>query len=314
MRTPLSLLTLSTIGLPLMAVAATSTTYSDVPRDAWYAGYVSQATQLDIVAGYRDENGRLTGEFGPTDPVTVAQVLKMAVVGAGYDLNDYTVGDAWRDVWYGPYIGVAQNEKFSFFINRKSNFEAPATRGEVAQIVADAFRVWLSGDTAEPFKDVPSGNAYARAINQLYADEVVTGDTDAYGHTTGSFRPGDRINRAEAVKLVMRAYEIYGQPAENDGDVDDGETNTGPDAPEVTVVSYNEEGFTMSSLYIEPGTAVRFENQSAESITIVSDPTLTETLTIRPGRGAAYTFRTAGTYLIRNQMSGAHTITIQVTE
>ncbi len=206
------LLSLSIIGLPLAAVAATITTYEDVPPSAWYAGYVSQATTLDIVAGYRDSNGKLTGKFGPSDNVTVAQSLKMATVAAGYDASKYTVSDAWHDVWYGPYVGVAQTENFSFFLDRKTNFNNQASRGELAQIVADAFLLAKSTDTT-PFTDVPSTDTNIGAINRLYADGIISGDTDAYGHTTNTFRPNDKINRAEGVKLIMRAYEKYGKVA-----------------------------------------------------------------------------------------------------
>ncbi|MBP9750701.1 MAG: S-layer homology domain-containing protein, partial [Candidatus Peribacteraceae bacterium] len=91
----LSLLSLSIIGLPIIASAATVTVYDDVPENAWFAGYVHQATTLDIVGGYRDTNGRLTGKFGPSDKLTIAQALKMSVVAAGYDPTEYTVGDNW---------------------------------------------------------------------------------------------------------------------------------------------------------------------------------------------------------------------------
>lgn len=311
----ISLLSLSIIGLPIIASAATVTIFDDVPENAWFAGYVHQATTLNIVGGYRDANGRLTGKFGPSDNVTVAQVLKMSVEAAGYDSTEYTVGDNWVSLWYGPYVGVAQTERFSFFLDRTTGFENPATRGEVAQIVADAFRVWLDGDTAHPFSDVPQNNEHAKAIDQLFADEVISGDTDAYGHTTGSFRPGDRINRAEAVKLVMRAYEVYGTPAENSGtrDEEDTDPKTEPDAPTVSVVSYTDaSGFSPANYFIQPGTTVRFENQSTMDLKVVSDPALDEVFTVKPGATHAYTFHKAGTYMYRNDLSASDTAIIYV--
>lgn len=311
----LSLLSLSIIGLPIIASAATVTVYDDVPENAWFAGYVHQATTLDIVGGYRDTNGRLTGKFGPSDKLTIAQALKMSVVAAGYDPTEYTVGDNWVSLWYGPYVGVAQTERFSFFLDRTTGFENAATRGEVAQIVADAFRVWLSGDTAHPFKDVPENSKHAKAIDQLYVDGVISGDTDAYGHTTGSFRPGDSINRAEAVKLVMRAYEVYGAPAEDDEANEDTDPKTEPNAPTVSVVSYSDaNGFSPASYFIEPGTTVRFENQSTTDLKVTSEPALTEIFTVKPGATHAYTFHKTGTYMVKNGLQMSDSMTVYVVE
>lgn len=45
------------------------------------------------------------------------------------------------------------------------------------------------------------------AILQLTADGVLQGDTDANG--TRRFRPLDTLNRAEAVKILLKAKEIY---------------------------------------------------------------------------------------------------------
>lgn len=47
--------------------------FSDVPSNAWFAAYVGFAKAHDIVGGYAD------GRFGPSDPMTRAQVAKVVV-------------------------------------------------------------------------------------------------------------------------------------------------------------------------------------------------------------------------------------------
>ena len=55
-------------------------TFSDVDADAWFTPYVTTAFNWNIVDGYRNTAGKLTGKFGPFDPVTRAQAAKIGVL------------------------------------------------------------------------------------------------------------------------------------------------------------------------------------------------------------------------------------------
>jgi hypothetical protein len=57
--------------------------YADVRTDAWYAPYVSFVIEEGIAQGYREEAGKPTGEFGVGNPVTYAEILKMAMEAGG---------------------------------------------------------------------------------------------------------------------------------------------------------------------------------------------------------------------------------------
>ena len=54
-------------------------TFDDVAEDAWYYAYVESAVQLEIVNGYTDAQGNLTGLFGPNDTVTRSAAAKILV-------------------------------------------------------------------------------------------------------------------------------------------------------------------------------------------------------------------------------------------
>lgn len=52
--------------------------FTDVYSGEWYAPYVLYAYGEGYVQGYKDEDGNLTGEFGPGNPVTRSEIAKMA--------------------------------------------------------------------------------------------------------------------------------------------------------------------------------------------------------------------------------------------
>lgn len=61
------------------AKAMTKQVFDDVPASHWAVGYVAKATELGIINGYGN------GKFGPSDPVTYEQMVKMLVCSLGYD-------------------------------------------------------------------------------------------------------------------------------------------------------------------------------------------------------------------------------------
>jgi len=78
--------------------------FSDVPDDAWFAGYVSKAKRKGIVKGYED------GTFKPGKTVNQVELLKIAFESFGIDLVDYpitSISDSGS--WYAPYLQYALN-------------------------------------------------------------------------------------------------------------------------------------------------------------------------------------------------------------
>ena len=86
--------------------------FTDVEEDAWYASYVNTAAKLGIVEGYTDEEGELTGEYGPSDYITRAAFAKMVVNAAGLE-EDTTDAPHFSDVedgaWYYEFVETAYN-------------------------------------------------------------------------------------------------------------------------------------------------------------------------------------------------------------
>lgn len=188
-------------------------TFVDVSNSAWFSAYVKEAAEAGIVSGYKDEYGRPTGKFIPQNNITVAEALKIASEGAGYDENAYaTVLQSGSDHWSSAYLSVARGEEFP--VASRSTVERHATRAEVAALIAAAFRVNVQTSVLNRYTDVNTVTAYGTSIEALSRDGIIEGDTTETGEAVGTFRPTELINRAEVTKMVMKARATYGMPGE----------------------------------------------------------------------------------------------------
>ena len=66
--------------------------FSDVPKDAWYAGYVGYCANAGYVKGYDTFEG---GRFGPSDYVTGYQATAMILRAMGWGVNGEFEGGNW---------------------------------------------------------------------------------------------------------------------------------------------------------------------------------------------------------------------------
>lgn len=86
--------------------------FSDVPSDQWFYGYVSALAKNKILEGYRDGNGNLTGRFGPGDFVNRAEASKILLLAAGIP-SKLTPATPFIDVnpsdWFYEYVTSAYN-------------------------------------------------------------------------------------------------------------------------------------------------------------------------------------------------------------
>jgi hypothetical protein len=185
---------------------------TDVPLDEWFAEFVEEAAALNLISGYRDDEGYPTGEFGPADFVTIEQLAKMAVTAAGIDL--YACGDSLRNTsakerWSKQYIQCAEYLRFAVFSDGSVKLSRPADRAEVVVTVLQAFDVRISPVSGTVFEDVTRATPFGNAIETTARDGVVSGYTDSNGNPTGYFGPGDPVNRAETAKIFSLSSKTY---------------------------------------------------------------------------------------------------------
>jgi hypothetical protein len=188
---------------PSLSVTVNQTTISfrDVPTSSWFAPFIAELIQKGIVSGYADKLGHPLGIFGPGNPVTYAEVAKMAILGAGLSPStDTPKNRSAQNQWSASYIAKAEELALSPY-TPSINVNQPISRAEALEAILEAFQIPMTVSTSV-YTDVPVQTPYAQAILTATALGIVNGDTDADGKPTGSFRPNDSINRAEAAKIL----------------------------------------------------------------------------------------------------------------
>jgi len=92
-------------------------------------GWLSSSSfETGIAEGYKDQSGQLTGQFGVDQPVTYAEVLKMALQAAGAKLSGGTPRNpSAQNTWASAYVKQAEDDHLSVFVPTL-DVNAPATR------------------------------------------------------------------------------------------------------------------------------------------------------------------------------------------
>ena len=186
---------------------------SDVPTEEWFAPFVKDAAELNLISGYRNSEGSPTGEFGPADFVTVEQLAKMAVLAAGidpYGCGDTLKNTSAKDRWSHRFVQCAEYHRWAIFSDGSINVSEYANRSDVVVTVLQAFSVRISPVSGTVFEDVTRSTPFGNAIETSAQDGVVSGYTDSNGNPTGYFGPGDPVNRAETAKIFSLSSKIYG--------------------------------------------------------------------------------------------------------
>ncbi|ALM09746.1 MAG: S-layer protein [Candidatus Peribacter riflensis] len=186
--------------------------FRDVPKDAWFAPYVRDVVGKGIVSGYRESDGTLKGLFGPDDPLTIAELAKIAVQVALVDLSSCGSGlknATAAGMWAEPYVRCAERRGWAVYADGSGDVQRLASRAQVVATLLQALGVKIEPRTGGVFRDVDSSVEFAAAVEMAARAGVVSGDADAQGNPTGLFRPVDPVNRAEVAKIVAQAVQIY---------------------------------------------------------------------------------------------------------
>ena len=106
--------------------------FSDVSKDAWYAGYVGYCANAGYIKGYDPFEG---GRFGPTDYVTGYQATAMILRAMGYGVNKEFEGGNWalNVASVGTQNGILKTVNSTHFGNATLYEYAPR------QVVAEIF-------------------------------------------------------------------------------------------------------------------------------------------------------------------------------
>ena len=147
------------------------------------------------IKGYPDGTVRADGN------VTRAEAVTMLVRLKGYNVavaNNDLYSDVKSSDWFSPYIDAAYK---AGILEEKTgeNFRPneAITRAELAQLIS---HVDNKNDAKSPFADA-KGHKFEKAIDQAYGNKRIEGYED------GTFRPDNKITRAEIAKILNSLFD-----------------------------------------------------------------------------------------------------------
>ncbi|RWZ51340.1 S-layer homology domain-containing protein [Halobacillus fulvus] len=183
---------LFTVAFAFASQSFASDTYSDLDKAPWAEEEILYLTSENIIDGYPD------GRFGPNDPLTRNQAVKMLV----YDLYpnvEPTSNPGFPDVstsnFYYEMIAVGfEKGLINGYPDGTFRGKDQITRAEAAHMLDNAYDI-SRGLNNGSFPDV-RGLWAEESITDLASKNYINGYPD------GTFKPGEPISRAEFSKML----------------------------------------------------------------------------------------------------------------
>ena len=177
-------------------VKTASTSFADVPANAYFADAVKWAVNKGITNGLSDTM------FGPYESCTRAQIVTFLWRAAGSP--ELKTASSFTDVPANAYYAKAvawavENGITNGMTETTFAPDAACTRGQSVTFLYRALKGTASGSTN--FTDVKSDTFYADAINWAVANNVTNGTSNTM------FSPNADCTRAEIVTFLYRAYQ-----------------------------------------------------------------------------------------------------------
>lgn len=150
------------LALDCSNVSSAATPFDDVSPKHWANTYINTAYDLGIINGYGD------GNFGPEDPVTYEQAVKMLVSALGYEKKAQSLGG-----YPTGYMMVANQEG----ITSGTTNTGAANRGTVAKLTYNALTVPMMDQTSwgtnEQFNAIPTQSLLWSKLDAVKAEVVI---------------------------------------------------------------------------------------------------------------------------------------------
>ncbi len=168
----------------------------------WAQSSIESLYEKGVASGYGD------GRFGPNDPVTRAQIVKMALEAFGETSAGAT--STFTDVaptdWAAPYISTGTAIGIvTGYDNNTFKPEKTVTRGEALKVILEAAGFTDLSDTTGNFTDVDSVRDWFAKYSAFAKKAGFVG-----GYSDGSFRGNNGITRAEVCVIIQKAVDYLG--------------------------------------------------------------------------------------------------------
>ena len=186
----------SKVSVEVSFVKAASSSFADVPANAYFADAVKWAVDKGVTNGLSDTT------FGPYESCTRAQIVTFLWRAAGSP--EPKAMSSFSDVPVNAYYAKAvawavENGITNGMTETTFAPDAICTRGQSVTFLYRALKGTASGSTS--FTDVPANAFYADAVNWAVANNVTNGTSATM------FSPNADCTRAEIVTFLYRAYQ-----------------------------------------------------------------------------------------------------------
>lgn len=196
----------------------------DAEQGAWYEKYMDDSVDNGFFQGYKDKEGKLTGQIGPNDQLTRFQLLKvlfelavkldMGVGANGCDpdtVSTTSSTDWMEENWARGYVQCIDDSGLEVTLLDEVIDGDLITGNQAAlrwEVIASAFEL-LDIDTtgtADTDLDDVDGSGLRAAFKDMIDKGVELGILS--GYPDGSFKPFRQVNRAEMFKITSLFYEV----------------------------------------------------------------------------------------------------------
>ena len=178
-------------------LAYSDSVFTDVHEDDWFSDNVKAVYEYELM------NGKGNSCFDPENSVTIAETITIA---ARLNAQYYIGTDVFvnSEPWYQTYVDYAEN--CGIIDDATDDFNAPATRGIFADIIANALpdsafeEINIVAYSGIP--DVSLTDSFGRSVYKLYRAGIMIGNDES-----GTFAPESNIKRCEVAAIVTRMVE-----------------------------------------------------------------------------------------------------------
>lgn len=172
--------------------------FADISEEDWYSPEKIDAIPAAIAVGAMSVNEQR--EFRPKGQMTIAEVLKCAVVLRHRYQGKTSVLTSTESNWYQPYVDYAISREI-IGANEFSDYMAIATRQDAASVLSRALpeKELPAIQTVEEITDMaPTVYGYDEILRLICAGVV------SWPESSGEFRPKAPVSRAEAASMIYR--------------------------------------------------------------------------------------------------------------
>jgi hypothetical protein len=175
--------------------------FFDVPKGTWFYQPITQLCKLGIIQG---KSGKNLGYFSHESNVKTVEFLKMIIELEDKDFNNNNTSSSW----FQPYLDYANEIDLISDTeqkNIKSNPSIEITRGDACKyivLISEKNERSYDSDESVNFMDLNNSNEYYDYVRKLSSEGIIKGYSD------NTFKPENKLTRAEAAKIIYMNYDV----------------------------------------------------------------------------------------------------------